>query len=41
MPILGAITFWFIGFETKGRTFEEMDSMLRKPAASLERMPAA
>jgi putative MFS transporter len=39
--ILGAITFWFIGFETKGRTFEEMDSMLRKPAASLERMPAA
>jgi len=39
--ILGAIAFWFIGFETKGRTFEEMDSTLAKSAASLQRVPAA
>jgi hypothetical protein len=39
--ILGAIAFWFIGFETKGRTFEEMDSTLAKSAASPQRVPAA
>ena len=39
--ILGAIAFWFIGFETKGRTFEEMDSTLANSAASLQRVPAA
>jgi MFS transporter, putative metabolite:H+ symporter len=39
--ILGAIAFWFIGFETKGRSFEEMDRTLTKPAARLGRAPAA
>ncbi len=32
--VLGIIGFWFIGFETKGRTFEEMDSALDAPAPS-------
>jgi putative MFS transporter len=32
--VLGIIAFWFIGFETKGRSFEEIDSTLAKPAAS-------
>jgi putative MFS transporter len=31
--VLGAFTFWFVGFETKGRSFEEIDSALTKPAA--------
>jgi hypothetical protein len=39
--ILGAIAFWFIGFETKDRSFEEMDRTLTKPAARLGRAPAA
>jgi putative MFS transporter len=37
--ILGAIAFWFIGFETKGRSFEEMDRALTEPAARLGRAP--
>ncbi len=32
--ILGAITFWFIGFETKGRSFEEIDRSLAPPSAA-------
>ena len=32
--VLGAVAFWFIGFETKGRTFEEMDSTLGGRAAA-------
>jgi MFS transporter, putative metabolite:H+ symporter len=39
--VLGAIGFWFVGFETKGRSFEEIDSTLTKPVAALERAPAA
>ena len=39
--ILGAIAFWLIGFETKGRSFEEMDSALTETAARLGRAPAA
>src|SRR6516165_4641849 len=31
--ILGIIGFWVFGPETKGRTFEEMDSTLGRPAA--------
>ena len=31
--VLGAIAFWFIGFETKGRTFEEMDNTVGRRAA--------
>jgi putative MFS transporter len=30
--VLGIIGFWFIGFETKGRSFEEMDRTLGAPA---------
>ena len=30
--VLGALTFWFIGFETKGRSLEEIDAVLAKPA---------
>jgi len=32
--VLGAIAFWFIGFETKGRTFEEMDNTVGRRAAA-------
>jgi len=32
--ILGAIAFWFIGFETKGRSFEEIDRALATPSAA-------
>jgi MFS transporter, putative metabolite:H+ symporter len=32
--VLGALAFWLIGFETKGRTFEEMDSSLGKPVTA-------
>jgi hypothetical protein len=31
--ILGIIGFWAFGPETKGRTFEEMDNALDRPAA--------
>jgi putative MFS transporter len=29
-----ALAFWFVGFETKGRSIEEIDSSLTEPAAS-------
>ena len=32
--ILGVIGFWVFGPETKGRTFEEMDSALDRPATA-------
>src|ERR1700738_4805018 len=32
--ILGIIGFWVFGSETKGRTFDEMDSALDRPAAA-------
>ena len=32
--VLGAAAFRFIGFETKGRSFEEMDAALGAPAAA-------
>ena len=32
--ILGIVGFWAFGPETKGRTFEEMDSALDRPAAA-------
>src|SRR5216684_6517436 len=40
--VLGIIGFWFIGFETKGRSFEEMDSALdaAAPAPSPARVTA-
>jgi MFS transporter, putative metabolite:H+ symporter len=31
--VLGAIAFWFIGFETRGRSFEEIDAALSTPPA--------
>ena len=37
--ILGIVGFWVFGPETKGRTFEEMDSTLDRPAATAR--PAA
>jgi putative MFS transporter len=30
--ILGAVAFWFIGFETRGRSLEEIDTALSRPA---------
>jgi MFS transporter, putative metabolite:H+ symporter len=33
--VLGALAFWLIGVETKGRTFEEMETTLAKPAPAL------
>jgi putative MFS transporter len=38
--VLGALAFWLIGIETKGRSFEEMDSSLGRPAGAPAR-PAA
>jgi putative MFS transporter len=38
--ILGIVGFWVFGPETKGRTFEEMDTTLAKPAPALQRAPA-
>jgi putative MFS transporter len=38
--ILGVVGFWVFGPETKGRTFEEIDTTLAKPAAALQRAPA-
>jgi hypothetical protein len=32
--VLGVIGFWVFGPEPKGRTFEEMDSALYRPAAA-------
>jgi putative MFS transporter len=32
--VLGALAFWLIGVETRGRTFEEMDSSLGRPATA-------
>jgi putative MFS transporter len=29
--VLGALTFWLIGFETKGRSIEEIDRALDRP----------
>src|SRR5690349_20641120 len=31
--VLGIIAYWFIGFETKGRSFEEIDAALTGPSA--------
>jgi putative MFS transporter len=38
--VLGAIAFAFIGFETRGRSIEEIDSALAAPAPSSERATA-
>jgi len=38
--ILGALAFWLIGIETKGRSFEEMDSALGKPVVAPARAVA-
>ena len=38
--ILGVIGFWVFGPETKGRTFEEMDSALGQPAGGSVRAVA-
>jgi putative MFS transporter len=35
--VLGAVAFWFIGMETRGRSFDEIDAALSAPAASSER----
>jgi MFS transporter, putative metabolite:H+ symporter len=40
--VLGALTFWLIGFETKGRSLEEIDRALTASAApALEKLPAS
>ncbi|HUC72032.1 MAG TPA: hypothetical protein VMS01_12640, partial [Stellaceae bacterium] len=31
--VLGAVAFWLIGMETSGRTIDEIDSALTRPAA--------
>ena len=38
--ILGALAFWLIGMETRGRTIDEIDAELNKPRVSSERVPA-
>ena len=37
--VLGAVAFWFIGFETRGRSLEEIDATLSAPAPSPARVP--
>jgi putative MFS transporter len=39
--VLGAAAFWFIGFETGGRSIEEIDAELSGPAASTQGAAAA
>jgi putative MFS transporter len=39
--VLGAVAFWFIGIETRGRTLEEIDTALSTPVASSKRVAAA
>ncbi len=38
--ILGVIGFWVFGYETKGRSLEEIDGTLEAPAASRSPVPA-
>ena len=39
--VLGAVAFWLIGMETRGRTIDEIDSALSKrPVPSTEQVPA-
>ena len=38
--VLGAAAFWWIGFETGGRSIEEIDAALSAPASSSEGMAA-
>src|SRR5215469_1559935 len=35
--VLGAVAFWFIGFETRGRSIDEIDAALSAPGASSKR----
>jgi MFS transporter, putative metabolite:H+ symporter len=37
--VLGAVAFWFIGFETRGRTIDEIDSQLSRPSPALAAQP--
>jgi putative MFS transporter len=37
--VLGAVAFWFIGFETRGRTIEEIDATLSASAPSPAHVP--
>jgi hypothetical protein len=40
--VLGALAFWFIGFETRGLTIDEIDNALRQPGrAAQQARPAA
>src|ERR1700720_2046841 len=38
--VLGAAAFWFIGFETRGRSIDEIDAELSAPAAAAARASA-
>jgi putative MFS transporter len=38
--VLGAAAFWLVGFETGGRTIEEIDAELDAPRATARRLPA-
>ncbi len=39
--LLGALAFWFIGFETRDRSLEEIDATLSAPAAPPDGVPVA
>jgi len=39
--VLGALAFWFVGFETRGRSLEDIDAALSAPATSPRAVPAA
>jgi MFS transporter, putative metabolite:H+ symporter len=38
--ILGAVAFWLIGMETRGKTIDQIEAELNKPAAASARIPA-
>ena len=39
--VLGAAAFWFIGMETRGRTIDEIERELRRPARVTQRTSTA
>ena len=39
--VIGALAFWFIGFETRGRTIEEIDAALSAPSETPATAPVS
>jgi putative MFS transporter len=39
--VLGAVAFWFVGFETSGRTIDEIDREVSRQSAGRGAQPAS